>query len=97
MILNVIRFSGIQRRFDITLADTALKLVRPLLPDPPDIILGIDARTTRPLLAHPPISGILGTGRTMKNNGIVPTPTAAFCTRFAEVGCLITASHNAEE
>ena len=89
--------SGIRRKFDHTLADTALKIGSALASGSPDIIVGMDTRTTSPLLAHLVISGILGTGGTVRNAGIVPTPTVAFSTRTAQAGCMITASHNPEE
>jgi phosphoglucosamine mutase len=89
--------SGIRRRFDHTLADTALKIGSALASGSPDIIVGMDTRTTSPLLAHLVIAGILATGGTVRNAGIVPTPTVAFSTRTARAGCMITASHNPEE
>ena len=89
--------SGIRRKFDHTLADISLKIGSALASGSPDIIVGMDTRTTSPLLAHLVISGILGTGGTVRNTGIVPTPTVAFNTRSAQAGCMITASHNPEE
>jgi len=89
--------SGIRRKFDHTLADTALKIGSALASGTPDIIVGMDTRTTSPLLAHLVIAGIMGTGGTIRNAGIVPTPTVAFSTRTAQAGCMITASHNPEE
>jgi len=89
--------SGIRRKFDHTLADTALKIGSALASGSPDIIIGMDTRTTSPLLAHILISGIMGAGGTVRNAGIVPTPTVAFSTRSAQAGCMITASHNPEE
>jgi len=89
--------SGIRRKFDHTLADTALKIGSALASGSPDIIVGMDTRTTSPLLAHILISGIMGAGGIVRNAGIVPTPTVAFSTRSAQAGCMITASHNPEE
>jgi phosphoglucosamine mutase len=89
--------SGIRRKFDHTLADTALKIGSALASGSPDIIVGMDTRTTSPLLANMLISGIMGAGGTVRNVGIVPTPTVAFNTRSAQAGCMITASHNPEE
>jgi phosphoglucosamine mutase len=89
--------SGIRRKFDHTLADTTLKIGSALASRSPDIIIGMDTRTTSPVLAHLLISGILGTGGIVRNTGIVPTPTVAFSTRTAQAGCMITASHNPEE
>jgi phosphoglucosamine mutase len=89
--------SGIRRRFDYTLGDTALKIGSALASRSPDIIVGMDTRTTSPLLAHLVTAGILGSGGTVRSAGIVPTPTVAFSTRTAQAGCMITASHNPEE
>jgi phosphoglucosamine mutase len=89
--------SGIRRKFDQTLAVTALKIGSALASRSPDIIVGMDTRTTSPLLVHLVISGILGTGGTVRNAGIAPTPSVAFSTRFIQAGCMITASHNTEE
>ncbi len=89
--------SGIRRKFDSTLVETALKIGLSLASRSPDIIVGTDTRTTGPLLAHLVIAGILGGGGTVRTAGIVPTPTVAFSTRFAQAGCMVTASHNPEE
>jgi len=89
--------SGIRRNFDHTLADTALKIGSALASGSPDIIVGRDTRTTSPLLAHLVIAGITGSGGSVRNAGIIPTPTVAFSTRTSEAGCMITASHNPEE
>ena len=89
--------SGIRRKFDQTLIDTALRVGSALAFRSGDIVVGMDTRTTSPLLAHLLISGILGTGGTIRNAGVVPTPTVAFSSRTAQAGCMITASHNPEE
>jgi phosphoglucosamine mutase len=89
--------SGIRRKFDNTLADTALKIGSALASASPEIVVGMDTRTTSPLLAHLLIAGILGSGGSVRNAGIVPTPTVAFSTRSVQAGCMITASHNPEE
>jgi phosphoglucosamine mutase len=89
--------SGIRRKFDQTLIDTALNVGSALAYRSHDVIVGMDTRTTSPLLAHMVISGILGSGGSARVCGIVPTPTVAFNTRFVQAGCMITASHNPEE
>jgi phosphoglucosamine mutase len=89
--------SGIRRRFDQTLADIALRVGSVLASGSPDIILGMDTRTTSPLLKDLVIAGIMGAGGMVKNAGMVPTPTVAFNSRSAHAGCMITASHNPEE
>ncbi|MDD1691171.1 MAG: phosphopentomutase/phosphoglucosamine mutase [Methanoregula sp.] len=89
--------SGIRRKFDQTLIDTALKIGNVLASGASEVIIGRDTRTTSPLLAHLVISGILGNGGTAHIAGVVPTPTVAFNTRLVKAGCMITASHNPEE
>jgi phosphoglucosamine mutase len=89
--------SGIRRKFDQTLIDTALKVGSALAYRSQDVIVGMDTRTTSPLLTHMVVSGILGSGGSAQVCGIVPTPTIAFNTRFTRAGCMITASHNPEE
>jgi phosphoglucosamine mutase len=89
--------SGIRRKFDQTLVDTALRVGSALASGASDILVGMDTRTTSPLLAHLVISGILGSGATAHSTGIAPTPSVAFSTRTVKAGCMITASHNPEE
>ncbi|OPX61701.1 MULTISPECIES: phosphopentomutase/phosphoglucosamine mutase [unclassified Methanoregula] len=89
--------SGIRGKYNLNLADIALKAGSVLGSGSPDIIVGIDTRTTSPILAHLVTAGILGSGGSVRSAGIVPTPTVAFCSRLAQAGCMITASHNPED
>jgi len=89
--------SGIRRKFDQKLVDTALSVGSLLAEKSTDILVGMDTRTTSPILAHLVISGILGNGGRVHMAGVVPTPTVAFNTRTCKAGCMITASHNPEE
>jgi phosphoglucosamine mutase len=89
--------SGIRRKFDQNLMDTALKVGSALASKSPEILIGMDTRTTSPLLAHLVISGIIGSGGTANVTGIAPTPSVAYSTRTVNAGCMITASHNPEE
>lgn len=89
--------SGIRRTFGQTLVDTAFKVGNVLGSGVSDVIVGMDTRTTSPLLCHLVISGILSTGGTAHFAGVVPTPTVAFNARRVNSGCMITASHNPEE
>lgn len=89
--------SGIRRKFDQDLVDTAIRVGSALAHTSGDVLVGMDTRTTSPLLAHMVISGIIGSGGTAHTCGMVPTPTVAYATRNAQAGCMITASHNPEE
>jgi phosphoglucosamine mutase len=89
--------SGIRRKFDQTLVDTALRVGSALASGSSDILVGMDTRTTSPLLSHLVISGILGSGASAHVTGIAPTPSVAYSTRMVKAGCMITASHNPEE
>jgi phosphoglucosamine mutase len=89
--------SGIRRKFDQTLIDTALKIGSALAFRSSDIVIGTDTRTTSPLLAHLVISGIISGGGSAYVAGIAPTPSVAFATRTMKAGCMVTASHNPEE
>jgi phosphoglucosamine mutase len=89
--------SGIRRKFDQELVDTTLQVGASLAEKSRDILVGMDTRTTSPLLAHLVMSGILGNGGHVHSAGVVPTPTVAFNTRICRAGCMITASHNPEE
>ncbi len=89
--------SGIRRKFDQTLIDTALKVGSALASRSSDILVGMDTRKTSPLLAHLVISGIIGSGGSAYVTGIAPTPSVAYATRTVKAGCMITASHNPEE
>ena len=89
--------SGIRRKFDQTLLDIALKVGSALADTSSSVVVGMDTRTTSPLLSNIVVSGILGSGGNVLNTGIVPTPSVAFSTRTAKSGCMITASHNPEE
>jgi len=89
--------SGIRRKYDQILIDTALAVGSALAYSSKNVLVGMDTRTTSPLLANLVVSGILGSGGTAYSCGMVPTPTVAFNTRHGNSGCMITASHNPEE
>ena len=89
--------SGIRGRFDQTLVNTALDVGAVLGADFGDVVIGMDTRTTSPLLARLVMAGVIGSGGQAHCAGIAPTPSIAFATRLKKAGCMITASHNPEE
>jgi phosphoglucosamine mutase len=89
--------SGIRRKFDQTLIDTALRVGSALAFRSSDVVIGMDTRTTSPLLVHLVTSGIIGSGGIAHITGIAPTPSVAHYTRMVKAGCMVTASHNPEE
>jgi phosphoglucosamine mutase len=89
--------SGIRQLYDHKLLDLALKVGSAVGTNSKNVLVGIDARTTGPLLAHAFISGVLFSGADVDFGGISPTPSIAFGVgQGADAGCVITASHNPE-
>jgi len=89
--------SGIRKRFDQSLLETALAVGAVMGERFPDCIVGTDTRTTSPVLARTILAGILGAGGHARFTGIAPTPSVAYSARTATAGCMITASHNPED
>jgi phosphoglucosamine mutase len=89
--------SGIRRRFDQELLRIALRTGSALAARSSDVLIGMDTRTTSPLLSHLVISGILGSGGRAYPCGVAPTPSVAYAGRNMNAACMITASHNPEE
>jgi phosphoglucosamine mutase len=89
--------SGIRQKFDWQLVEIALAAGSALATRSPETLVGMDTRTTSPILAHAVISGILGSGGAAYSAGIAPTPSIAFTARNFSAGCMVTASHNPEE
>src|SRR5438876_2114657 len=60
------------------------------------ILVARDGRPSGEMLRHVVVAGLLGTGCTVEDIGIAPTPTCGFAVRFLQAaGAIqITASHN---
>lgn len=60
------------------------------------LVIGRDARLSSPILIHAVIQGLLETGCSLIDIGIVPTPVLYFATHFLGIysGVMLTASHN---
>lgn len=89
--------SGIRRRYDLPLAELALSLGSALASTASDVVVGMDTRTSSPILADAAIAGLLSGGARASFGGVAPTPTVAFAARNFDAGLMITASHNPEE
>ena len=89
--------SGVRQKFGNDLIAIGLSLGSSLASHSGTVLLGMDTRTTSPVLSHAIIAGIIGSGGSVFNTGIAPTPTIAFGAREFAAGCMITASHNPEE
>ncbi|HDQ07353.1 MAG TPA: phosphopentomutase/phosphoglucosamine mutase [Methanoculleus sp.] len=89
--------SGIRREFSSSLIDICLQVGQILGNGKGTVVLGRDARTTGPVLAQAFSAGVLGSGGTVWDGGVAPTPTVAFTARRASAGAMITASHNPEQ
>ncbi len=88
--------SGIRQMFDQRLLSLAPIVGAAVAQNAKHIVLGTDSRTSREILANAVISGLISNGADVVYGGICPTPTVAFGARFADVGVMITASHNPE-
>ncbi|MFC2038534.1 phosphoglucosamine mutase [Chloroflexota bacterium] len=61
------------------------------------VVVGRDTRTSGDVIKHAFMSGVLASGATCSDCGIVPTPTLALAAADFEAGAVITASHNPPE
>ena len=88
--------SGIRQLFDQRLLSLAPIVGAAVAKHAKHVVLGTDSRTSRDVLAHAVISGLISGGADVVYGGICPTPTVAFGAGFADAGVMITASHNPE-
>jgi len=89
--------SGIRREYSGGFADLAVQVGAVAGKIGGSAVIGMDARTTGPLLADAVAAGILSAGADVYACGIAPTPTVACAAPAHTCGVMITASHNPEE
>ncbi len=89
--------SGIRRKYGEGFAELAMAAGYAVGCQAKSLVIGMDSRTTGPLLARAFSAGALAQGCGVTWQGIEPTPTVAFNARSHDAGCMVTASHNPEE
>jgi phosphoglucosamine mutase len=89
--------SGIRRIADRTLLEIAFKTGLALGQNYKDIVIARDTRASGNAVKYALLSGLLSTGVTCRDTGIVPTPTLAAAVGDSQIGVMITASHNPPE
>ncbi len=62
-----------------------------------NVVVGSDTRTSRAVIRHALLCGLLAAGADYSDAGIVPTPTLALAASKYDAGAMITASHNPPE
>ncbi|MFC1908296.1 phosphoglucosamine mutase [Chloroflexota bacterium] len=89
--------SGIRGIVDRDLIALAFKVGMAVGKTYANVIVGNDTRTSKDAMKHALISGLLASGASCSDAGIIPTPTLAFIAREFDAGVMITASHNPSE
>jgi len=95
--MNLFGTSGIRRVFDENLIHLAFKVGLVVGKLYGSVVVGSDTRTSRDVMKHAVIAGLLAAGSSCKDAGIMPTPTLALVTRGFDAGVMLTASHNPPE
>ena len=86
--------SGIRRIVGKELVQLALKVGLAVGEIYDSVVVGSDTRTSSSALKHALISGVLASGASCFDAGVLPTPTLALAARGFQAGVMITASHN---
>jgi len=86
--------SGIRRIVGKELVQLALKVGLAVGEIYDSVVVGSDTRTSSSALKHALISGVLASGASCFDAGVLPTPTLALASRGFQAGVMITASHN---
>jgi phosphoglucosamine mutase len=89
--------SGIRMQYGDELLRLSVQTGAALARCTTEVIVGRDTRTTSPLLLQGLVGGLLGSGADVFDAGLAPTPTIGYGARFADAGCITTASHNPEK
>ena len=88
--------SGIRRLYDQNLVTLAMQVGMRVGSRADQVLVGMDARTTGPVLSSSFMAGVCSTGATALEGGIAPTPSIAYSCRSFQAACMVTASHNPE-
>ncbi len=87
--------SGIRGAYGETISpEVALALGRATATLAEDVLVGRDPRTTSPALEQAFVAGALAGGARVQRAGLAPTPLIGYGAREADVGVIVTASHN---
>lgn len=89
--------SGIRRRYDRDFPGLAIRVGAAVAAGARRTLVGMDTRTTSPLIVNAFLSGLLSAGGSADFCSVAPTPAIAYGARTRDSGCMITASHNPEE
>lgn len=89
--------SGIRALFNKDLVELAWRVGLAVGGKYGSVVVGTDTRTSRDVMKHAIISGLLASGASCRDAGVTPTPTLAYATKEFAAGVMVTASHNPPE